>query len=249
MADPVFGNVDTNSTQIGYDGAPSAVPSVNMGEDWWRKFYMDQAGVSRTGVGFDPVNQNQARDQQTRVIQDLQRSANGDMNSLAQQQLSRGYDDARSQQSSLGSTMRGQSAGAAMRGVQQGQQGIQRGFAGDQQMLMLQEQQAAQALMAQLLAQQQGQDIGLAQGMAQGQLGSQGLDDAARQFYLGGAGGMDIAATDRQNQIARAQLGYNDDYNNLVSGYVNSGINAAATGAGTIAQFGQGSGNKPWNGG
>ena len=165
----------------------------------------------------------------------MQRLAAGDPNSAAQQQLRQGYGAAQSQQASLGSTMRGQSAGAAMRGVQAGQQGIQRGYAGDSQMLQLQEQQAAQQMLAQMLAQQQGQDIAQAQGMAQGQLGAQSMDDALRQFYLSGMLNSDLLATEQQNQIARAGLGFQDQMNALTQQLVNNGVNAFGTGVTTAA--------------
>jgi hypothetical protein len=207
--------------------------------DYWRNFY--RQGYNSPGaalVQFQTGNQDQARTQQQQVIQDLQRLAAGDRNSAAQQQLSNAYGSARSQQSSLGSTMRGQNAGAAMRSVQAGQQGINRGLAGDQQMLQLQEQQAAQAMLAQMLAQQHGQDNTQANYMAQGALGSQGLSDAMRQFYLGGGVGMDLAATERQNQIGRAEAGFNDANSALTNQLVNAGVNAAATGLATYGTFG-----------
>ena len=203
--------------------------------DWWHNALM---GREMPGsVGFDTRNQDQARAEQQRVIQALQAQAAGDPNSMAQQQLSNSYADAKSQQSSLGSTMRGQSAGAAMRGIQAGQQGIQRGYAGDQKMLMLQEQQAAQAMLAQLLAQQQGQDISQAQGLANNALGNSQLSDAAKQFYLGMAGDMDMAATERSNQIARAQLGFTDQQNAITQGLLRSMGNAASTGLATYGSM------------
>jgi len=145
MADPVYGINDIDqspgsvalpTTNVVHAAAPVA-PS-------WTDFYRQQ--VDRNTQFRNPysyINQQQARDQQMQVIQDLQRQAAGDMNSLAQQQLRAGYGQAQAQQSSLGSSMRGQGAGAAMRGIQQGQAGIQRGFAGDQQMLKLQDPAAA----------------------------------------------------------------------------------------------------------
>ena len=232
---PVYGfnEIDPHSKEGG--GKPvslTAAPS-----DWWYDFYSKQNAASRPAIGFNTTNQDQSRLEQQRVIQDLQQQARGDMNSLAQQQLGQSYGQARAQQSSLGSTMRGQGAGAAMRGVQQGQADIQRGFAGDQQMLKLQEQQAAQALLAQMLQQQQQQDIGQAGAMSNVTLGSQGLDDAARQFYAGGMLGMDLSATERENQIARAKLGFQDANSALTQQLVNMGAQAAATGVATAGNF------------
>lgn len=239
---PVFGfnEIDPHSKEGGSKPVTlgmSQEDARQAGSDWWRNHYMNQWQSQRPGIGMDLTNQDQARLEQQKVIQALQQQARGDLNSLAQQQLQQGYGQARAQQSSLGSTMRGQGAGAAMRGIQQGQQGIQRGFAGDQQMLMLQEQQAAQALLAQMLQQQQGQDIGQAGAMSNTTLGSQGLDDAMRQFYAGGALGMDLAATERENAIARAKLGFQDANTALTQQLFNAGAQGAATGVATASNF------------
>lgn len=241
MAPPIFGpdQIDQNPGSVSLPSNPaSGVAGGYQDDGYWRNFYMQQYGAQRPGVDFQTGNQDQARLRQQQVIQDLQRAALGDPNSRAQQGLRDAYGSATSQQSSLGSTMRGQSAGAAQRSIAAGQQGIQRGFAGDSQMLQIQEQQAAQQMLAQLLAQQQAQDIAQAQGMAQGTLGSQAQDDALRQFYLGGAGAMDLAATERQNQIGRAQLGFNDAQSALTQRLVNGGLQAGATAAGVLGGFG-----------
>lgn len=243
MPIPNFGWDDVDTGGYNTPGGPKSTTLAAPPDDsllggdnpYWRNFYMQQYGKGpRSPVAFQTGNQDQARLEQQRVIQDLQRSAAGDMNSQAQQQLAGSYGDARAQQSSLGSTMRGQSAGAAMRGIQQGQGDIQRGFAGDQQMLKLQEQQAAQAMLAQMLAQQQGQDITQAQGMAQGTLGSQGLDDALKQFYLGGALNMDLQGTERDNQVARARMGFQDQMTALTQQMLKSGTAAGAGALGTL---------------
>ncbi len=208
-----------------------ARPSI---DPYWSNWFRDHAQNQQNRANpYQTGNQDQARLQQQQVIQDLQRAAAGDRNSQAQQQLAQAYGGAQQQQASLGSTMRGQSAGAAMRGIQAGQQGIGRGLAGDQQMLQIQEQQAAQQMLAQLLAQQQGQDIGQAQGMAQGALGSQGLDDARRQFYMGGGIGTDLAGSQLGQDYARADLGFDLEGQNIRDNFNQSLINTGATAAGT----------------
>ena len=164
---PYAGDAAANALAIGKSDVSSIAANKN---PYWDQYFKDQFGANLPSYSYASGNQDQARAQQMQVIQDLQRQAAGDPNSLAQQQLSQGYGAAQAQQSSLGSTMRGQSAGAAARSTMAGQQGIQRGYAGDQQMLQAQEQQAAQAMLAQLLAQQQGQDITQATDMAQGGL-------------------------------------------------------------------------------
>jgi len=227
--------------------APSGVGA--MGTSPWTQFYGDQMNAAPLNIpGYQTANQDQSRAYQQQVIQDLQRQAAGDPNSLAQQQLQQGYGAARSQQSSLGSTMRGQSAGAAMRGVQAGQSGIQRGLAGDQQMLQLQEQQAAQQMLAQLLAQQQGQDISQAQGMAGAQLGAQGLNQAMQQFYTGGYIDQLLGNYQWQADKGRAELGFDLEAQNLLDQQRRAAAAAAAAGAGTLnAAFGGGSNNGSGN--
>lgn len=224
---------DSNKPAYGVGLSPAQEDAKSA--KWWEDFLLRQAGASPMQMPqFQTGNQDQARLEQQRVIQALQQQARGDLNSLAQQQLQQGYGQARAQQSSLGSTMRGQGAGAAMRGIQQGQQGIQRGFAGDQQMLMLQEQQAAQAMLAQMLQQQQGQDITQAAGMAGGQLQGDALNQAMQQFYLGH--GIQSALGREQLGIKKflGDRGMNMQLQGLTDDLVRSGTQAVAAGAGTL---------------
>ena len=222
-------------------GFASPTTEINTGlnqSDYWSNYFRDRANNPETRSNpYQTANQDQARLEQQRVIQDLQLAARGDPNSRAQQQLQQGYQQATGQQASLGSTMRGQSAGAAQRGIQAGQQGIQRGFAGDQQMLQVQEQQAAQQMLAQLLAQQQGQDISQAQGMAQGQLGSQGLDDAMRQFYTGAGIATDTANQQLRGERGRANLGFDLEGRNIDDGLNRQLMGLASGAAGTAASI------------
>lgn len=214
----------------GYYKDPQFSMALTPSSDPWR-------GLLGQPVGnrFGALNntQDQSRLEQQRVIQDLQRQAAGDPNSLAQQQLRQGYGAARAQQSSLGSTMRGQSAGAAMRGVQQGQQGIQRGYAGDQQMLQLQEQQAAQAMLAQLLGQQQQQDIAWATGQADISNQRGGLDAAMQQFLTQTSLGLDKGERDINLDRVRTMLGLDLDQRASDRNALNNVVNATATGLGT----------------
>lgn len=205
-------------------------------------------GILNTPRGnvYQPVSdlQEQARLEQQRVIQELQRQAAGDLNSLAQQQLQSAYGLAKAQQSSLGSSMRGQSAGAAMRGIQQGQQDIQRGFAGDQQMLKLQEQQAAQAMLAQMLNQQRGQDTSWQQGLSGIANGRQALDNLYQQFMTGQEYGLDVAERDADLENIRTKLGLDLDARANARGALNNVVNAGATAAGTY--FSTGGNQQPY---
>lgn len=184
-----------------------------------------------------------ARWYQNQVIQALQRQAAGDPNSQAQQQLRQSLANAQAQQASLGSTMRGQGAGAAMRSIRAGQQGIQRGGAGEAQMLQLQEQEAARQMLAQLLAQQQGLDIQGAQNAAAMGLGQTELGMNRELFGSSQALNNAIAEADRMNQLGRARAGFSDAEKNLLRGYTQAGMNAVATGAGAYANMNKSSGS------
>lgn len=228
-------------------GAPGARSGVSKAYNYWELpgqeallSSISQQAQSQnrlpTGMGREAFIQNaQARAEQQRVIQELQRQAAGDMGSLAQQQLAQFYGQARAQQSSLGSTMRGQGAGAAMRGIQQGQAGIQRSLPGEQQMLMLQEQQAAQALLAQMLQQQREQDIGFSGAQASALLGSQGnLDEMMRAY-----GQLETSLL-KGNQGAaldsiRAEMGLDPAQRALTNQYLQALSSAGSAAMGTLS--------------
>jgi hypothetical protein len=214
-------------------GMPPAGGAPNANTDYWSQFFTGGPAAVQMPT-FQTANQDQARLEQQRVIQDLQLAARGDPNSRAQQQLQQGYGAAQSQQASLGSTMRGQSAGAAQRGIQAGQQGIQRGFAGDQQMLQVQEQQAAQAMLAQLLAQQQGQDISQATGMAQGVNQGNAMNEAMRQFYAQQGSGLNMEQGQIGAERAAAQRGFDLEGTNTTNRLLRQGAGAVAGVAGTV---------------
>lgn len=231
---PPEGASFTSGTAVQPQGSTGAILGAAAGapSDYWTDFYK-QGPANVQLPQFQTANQDQARLEQQRVIQKLQRQAAGDMGSLAQQQLAQSYGQARAQQSSLGSTMRGQGAGAAMRGIQQGQAGIQRSLPGEQQMLMLQEQQAAQALLAQMLAQQQGQDITQAAGMAGGVNQAAAMQDAMNQFYAQMGTNLATELGQIQHQRNVAQLGYDLESGDIGSRMLQRGIGAASTAAGT----------------
>lgn len=233
-----MGLYGTAALQPGAASASAISPLYDQGR------YKEWSDLARAGPTtnftnqYQTDNQEQARLQQEQVIQDLQRAARGDPNSQAQQQLQQGYRGAQQQQASLGSTMRGQSAGAAMRGVQAGQQGIQRGLAGDQQMLQVQEQQAAQAMLAQLLAQQYGQDINQAQGSAQGALNAEQLNDQMVQFYASAGMQGDTNQLQSMQDFNRARYGFDTDAKGIqdesTRRLISGGATALTTGAGMI---------------
>ena len=205
-------------------------------QNYWSNYFKNNASSAAMQMpGLDTTNQNQARAQQTRVIQDLQAQASGKLTQPLRDQLQQGYSQSQAQQSSLGSTMRGQSAGAAQRGISAGQEGIQRGFAGDAQMLELQQQQAAQAMLAQLLQQQQGQDIGQAQAMASGQLQGDALNQAMQEFYANSGLGFDTERGQIAHERNLAVLGIDTANRDINKNLLKTGGQALATGAATYA--------------
>lgn len=241
MPNDFWGQIEGGYNNPAESGAFGSDPTHTIGtqrpdSNYWNNYFLQQFQQNLTPTQYQTANQDQARTEQQRVIQALQAQAAGDPNSLAQQQLANAYQGAQSQQSSLGSTMRGQSAGAAMRGIQAGQQNIQRSLPGDQQMLMLQEQQAAQSMLAQLLAQQQGQDITQAQDMAGAQLQGQSAIDAFYRQMFGGA--LDSGTNQQQTALAEglASQGFDLEMDRLNRGFQQDLINAAATGTAAVGQ-------------
>ncbi len=223
--------------------AYSRAAQGNQTNAWDRYFANAGRGSSVSMPGFDTGFQNQDRLNQTRVIQDLQTQASGKLTQPLRDQLQQGYNQAKSQQSSLGSTMRGQSAGAAQRGVSSGQQEIQRGFAGDEKMLQLQQQQAAQAMLAQLLSQQNGQDVNQASLMAQGQLQGDALDEAMRQFYTQGSIEGQLGNYQYGSDLGRARLGFDLEAEDAQRRARANTMAAGATVMGQAVNMGRGNNN------
>lgn len=192
--------------------------------------------------GMQLGNQNQARQEQARVIQALQAQAAGSRDTLGQQQLQQGFNQASAQQRSLGSSIRGAGGGAGLRAGAMGAADTQRGFAGQSEMLRLQEQQAAQAMLAQLLAQQHAQDVGLAGSMASGSLANQQLNQDMERFYSGEAM-KDLAGRyQRGADFEAAMLGQNLEARNLEDRFRGQVLGMGASGVGTIQQIAGGYG-------
>lgn len=234
MAPPVFtgDQIDTPTTSL------STVPQASPQSQYWSHFFAQGAQApTRAAIGFDTTNADQSRRWQDQLMQDLHRQAAGDPNSRAQQSLTQGYTDARQGQSALGAAARGTGGGAGLRAGALGAGSVQRGYAGDQRMLMTQEQQSAQTLLAQQLAQQRGQDAGQAQSMAANSLGNSTLNNAMSQFYTNGGIQGDVASQQLQADRARAQLGFDLEGKDIQSQLYNRFAGAAATGGATAAHF------------
>lgn len=229
--------------EIESQAAEQAASGAQMGPDQWANFYAQNAfgqGNIQT-PGFNTTNQDQARAEQARVIQALQAQAAGSMNTLGQQQLAQGFQQAGQQQRSLGSSIRGAGGGAGLRAGATGAADVQRGLAGEQQMLKLQEQQAAQAMLAQLMAQQHAQDVGLAGSMAQGALSGQELNQQMEQFYGSGLTGNMLSNYQRESDLARARLGFDLGARDLADRQRNQMLQMGGAAIGTgIQAFGKG---------
>jgi hypothetical protein len=114
-------------------------------------------------------------------------------------------------------------------------------------MLMAQEQQAAQAMQAQMLAQMQGMDVNQAGMMANGLLQGRALDQDMSQFYTNGAIQQQLADAGFGVQSAGAQAGV--DVANRAADIQtrNNLINAGATGLETLSQLGNSDGSNGGN--
>lgn len=206
-----------------------------------------QGGVGGAGLPYDPRiqnNLNQARGQQTTVIQDLLRAAQGDPNSYAQQQLRTGFNQARGGVAALGAAARGQGAGQAMRGIAGSQAGLATQQNAQRQLLQAQEQQQAIQALLQAQQAQRGQDISNA-GLSS-QLGLAGQNEADKQYQnllnLGLKGTAGLA----EDQLAflGAQTGADVTRDRLDSQLYGDLINAANAGVATASKIDWGSPGK-----
>jgi hypothetical protein len=142
--------------------------------------------------------QDQTRNMQMTLIQQLQDQAAGRGPSLAQMQLQKGTDQNMAQAMALGQSQRGAGAAGMLKGIQGQQAGIAQGMAGDSAMLRLQEQMAAQNALGTQLGGARGQDMGAAQYNA-------GAANQAGQFNAGQQNTMANANAQRQADAATAQ--------------------------------------------
>lgn len=185
-----------------------------MDDPYWSNYFRDNFGHLAPVPQLGSLNQDQDRLNQMSIIQNLQRQAQGDWNSTAQRGLQQQSMQAQQQQDALAASQRGVGAGAQMAQGQRYAQDVQRALPGQQKMLYLQEQQAAQQALAQQLAVLHGQDINQANNAANIGLQGNALNDAWQQF-LAGQGSQGVI--DRgQNQLdaAAASLGFGlDDLN------------------------------------
>jgi hypothetical protein len=197
------------------------------------------------GGASDPYSQynsqlaDQQRQNQMEQIQRLQRQAQGDPESRAQKSLMAANKSAQDQQLSIASSLRGQTAGAALSSAREGAQNIERGLGNDQRMLYVQEQQDAQGRLGNALNQLRQQDLQQYQDRSNFAANEQQLRDQQNQFGL--AGGINQAQwwsqqqrdQERVNQGLQAQSQANQDAFNQQL------IGAAGGAAGTLGSIGR----------
>lgn len=221
---PVFGNVDTETT-VTYPAHDRPVKTV--GPYWQDKVKNAQPGKH---VPYDTGLQDQARAQQEAVIQALLRQAQGDKDSIAQQQLRQSTRAGQGQLAGAAAA-RGNfgGSGAAMRQVRSAQGAMSRESIDSSRLLMLQEQKAAQALLSQLYGTQQGQDLMSALGLSQNELANLGLDDRYMQGMLG-LGAADAVSRDRaESDYLLYQTGLDLDRQRAARGELNNFLSAGGS--------------------
>lgn len=146
-------------------------------------------------------------DRMESYLQDLQRQAQGDPNSYAQQQLKYGGQQALAQVQSVGNAMRQGNFGARQRMIG-AQQGTMQSQLGQQSRLLgAQEQQAAAQMYSQLLGQYAKQQADLNAAKAEGRLSGNQMDEAMRRFYMGEGLGAQLDAMKLEADKQRAELG------------------------------------------
>jgi len=247
MADPFFADpiqraniwANTHPGAAGTPWGPAAIwqqaqRDLREAPPTWDSILKGQMKQGRTPVDFATANQDQDRAAQNQYIQALHQQAQGDMNSYGQQQLRAGTQMAQGQAAGSAAA-RGNfgGAGAGMRFAGAAQNAIGRQGQDAAQVLKLQEQQAAQALLAQMYAQQHGQDVGLANGLAQTNMQNFGMDSA----YLRGLSqiGQQGAMNDQQLAIDRmnTNLGIFNGQDKINAGWRDMAMGAAGAGAAT----------------
>lgn len=140
---------------------------------------VDQRQMPQFNFGY----QDQTRNAQMGLMQQLQAQANGQGPSLAQMQLQRGQESAMANAMAMGASQRGANQAGALRNIGTQQAGIQQGLAADSAQLRMQEQMMAQQQLAGLTGQMRQQDIGASSAQTQFAQQSRQMNDQMVQFY------------------------------------------------------------------
>lgn len=235
---PGWGGYPPANTQ-----GPAGNTTIGGASDYWQGYFQQNMNTQPQLPGVDTANADQDKAMQQQLMQQLQAQAAGTLDTQAQRELGQGNFEAQGQQYALAAGQRGTGAGAQLAQAQTGAQQIHAGLGGQQQILMRQQQQAAQAQLAQMYAAQQGQDQNQANNIAQSQLRGQAQSDQMNQFYSG----QGIQNSLNQYQIgtglAEAKNGMNTGQANLAQGWLQSGGQALATGIGALNQIDWGGAN------
>lgn len=239
----VNGNTTNIGSQLDATGVNST-PELSQSRsdmDWWQNYFTNAQGPQAYNPDFS--NSEQARGWQQQLVQDLFKQASGSLDTRAQQSLAQNTQNAAAQQQALGSSIRGAGGGAGLRAGSMGAGNVERGLAGQQQMLKTQEQQQAQSALAALYAQMRGMDQSQAQAGANVALQNQSLlnDWLYGREQQSAQGGMQNEQ--QQAEAIRALLGIQQNYTDWANQMAAKGIQAGATLFGTLSQSG-GSGSE-----
>jgi len=226
IGDPISGITAANNTpQLG---------QARQDMDWWQNYFANAKGPQDYNPDFS--NANQGRGWQQALIQDLYKQASGSMDTNAQHSLASNTQAAEQQQQALGSSIRGAGGGAGLRAGNAGAANVERGLAGQQQQLKVQEQQQGQSALAALLAQQRGMDQSQAQLAANAALQNQSQRNDW-QYGLDQQGTANALESQQQYmELLAAALGINTTNSNIANQYGQQLAQAGGTAVSALAQ-------------
>lgn len=235
-----WGNLRPPAPPPGY-----VAPPAPKKDTYWEDYFRNQFGNYSPLPSYQTAQQDEARRLQQQTIQDLQTVAAGSMGTRAQKELAAQNKMGQQSQYALTSGQRGGDMRAAQRGAGQ----VASQLAGQQNVLKLQEQQAAQALLSQMLAQQQAQDITLAGDQSQYDLRGRALEDAFNQFMLGQGASRELGLTQLQHDRNLMQAGLDLDSNSITKDWIDKGMQSGATALSTLGQMNWGNSSSGDGGG
>lgn len=213
---------------------PNAPPQLS--DNYWQDFFRQQYGQLQPIPAYNTSQQDASRRMQDQVIQGLQAQAAGSKSTRAQQELAGQNRAGQQSQYALASTQRGIGAGAQLRQGRAGAGQVAAALGGQSEALKLQEQQQAQAALAQLYAQQHAQDLALAQDQSQYSLQGQALQDAMQQFYAGQGSAGVINRDQNQMDLAGASLGFGLEDTKFARENAQAIAGMAGAGLGTLSE-------------
>lgn len=232
----VNGNTTNIGSQLDATGVNST-PELSQSRsdmDWWQNYFANAQGPQAYNPDFS--NSEQARGWQQQLVQDLFKQASGSLDTRAQQSLAQNTQNAAAQQQALGSSIRGAGGGAGLRAGSMGAGNVERGLAGQQQMLKTQEQQQAQSALAALYAQMRGMDQSQAQTAANAALQNQSAGNDWNYSLAQQGAGNAIESQQQLMELLSAALGINTTNNNIANQYGQSLAQAGGTAVSALSQ-------------